>query len=48
MKKNLWGLGALLFVLFSPLVWAEVTPWLTGPFQINPGGIHRKGVAGTR
>ncbi|MBI3018629.1 MAG: hypothetical protein HYY61_01880 [Deltaproteobacteria bacterium] len=47
MKKNLLGLTTFLFVLFSVSgVWAEPTPWLTGPFQINPGGMHPKGVTG--
>ncbi len=37
MKKNNLGLATLLFVLFSvSFIWAEPTPWLSGPFQIGP------------
>src|SRR3989338_1751081 len=47
MKKNLLGLTTFLFVLLSVSgVWAEPTPWLTGAFQINPGGLHRNGASG--
>ena len=47
MKKNLAGLTTFLFVLLSISgVWAEPTAWLTGAFQINPGGLHRNGASG--
>ena len=47
MKKYLIGLFTVTVVLLSvPLVWAEPTPWLTGPFQTNPGGMHPQGVSG--
>ncbi|MBI3017622.1 MAG: hypothetical protein HYY62_06490 [Deltaproteobacteria bacterium] len=47
MKKNLAGLTTFLFVLFSiSTLWAEPTPWLTGPFKINPGGMHPNGISG--
>ena len=47
MKKNLLGFTTFLFVLLSvSFIWAEPIPWLTGPFQITPGGLHRDGVSG--
>lgn len=47
MKKNILSFVFFTVVILSfPLVWADLTPWLTGPFQIPPAGMHKSGMSG--